>query len=421
MDERTKAFVLSTIANTPKSIEEELKGITTTRFFVNELKDKISKSGQRVFLLVGLRGTGKTTALYQIFNSLNNDDVAYFSCDEMLSRNIDLDDVVSSLDYIKKEMIGMGKKFVLLLDEITYLPKWDLKLKVLYDKRPKLVIIAASSSALPLKKTLELARRSSEVQVLPLSFREYLSLKYNINIPDGLANAIRKKLGKESLEGEYLKVLSLVGNYNLFALYEEYTKNDLPSALKLNEIAYSESINKIVKRTIYEDLSKYENMETKMLSAAEILIKYLSTIPADGVKITTLSEIAGISKESVTKLLEVLELAMLIKGVEYEGRGRRFKKPKKWFFYSSSMRYVLASPIAGKAESVGNLREDSVFRHSIEISNNIFYSHEADFIIDGMKIEVGKGKATKKGVVIFAMEEKIEKDRIPLPLALLAI
>ena len=38
-----------------------------------------------------------------------------------------------------------------------------------------------------------------------------------------------------------------------------------------------------------------------------------------------------------------------------------------------------------------------------------------------MKIEVGKGKATKKGVVIFAMEEKIEKDRIPLPLALLAI
>ncbi len=421
MDERTKTFVLSSIADTSKLIEEELKGISTTRFFVDELKEKISKSGQRIFLLVGLRGTGKTTALYQIFNSIDRDKIAYFSCDEMLSRNIELDDTVAALDYIKKEKIGMSKRFVLLLDEITYLPGWDLKLKVLHDKRPNLIVIAASSSALPLKKTLELARRSSEIQVLPLSFREYLSLKYNINIPNELAKEIRKKLGKESLEVEYLKVLSLIGNYNLFALYEEYVKNDLPSALKLNEIAYSESVNKVVKRTIYEDLSKYEKMETKMLSAAEVLIKYLSTIPSDGVKITTLSQIAGISKESVVKLLEVLELAMLIKGVEYEGRGRRFKKPKKWFFYSPSMRYILASPVAGKAESMGNLREDSVFRHLLQISNNIFYSYEADFIADGMKIEVGKGKPAKKDIIIFAMEEKIEKNRIPLPLALLSV
>jgi predicted AAA+ superfamily ATPase len=421
MDERTKMFVLGNIADTPRVIDEELREINTKRFFVNELKEAISKSGQRIFLLVGLRGTGKTTALYQIFSSLEREEVAYFSCDEMVSRRIELEDLLSALDYIKKEKIGMEKRFVLLLDEIAYLPEWDLKLKVLRDKRPNLIIIAASSSALPLKKTLELARRSSEIQVLPLSFREYLSLKYGINIPDELAKDIRKKLGKENLEAEYLKVLSLIGNYNLFALYEEYVKQDLPFALKLNEIAYKESVNKIVKRTVYEDLSKYEKMETKMLGAAEVLIKYLSTIPADGVKITTLSQVSGISKESVSKLLDVLELAMLVKGVEYKGRGRMFKKPKKWFFYSSSMRYILASPVAGRAESVGNLREDSVFRHLAQISDNIFYDHEADFIVDGMKFEVGKGKPERKDVIILGMEERIEKNRIPLPLALLAV
>jgi len=421
MEERVKTFVLGSIADMPKIIEEELKGIGTTRFFVKELKDAISKSGQRIFLLAGLRGTGKTTALYQLFNSLDKDSVVYFSCDELLSRRINLEDVISAVDYIKKERIGMSKRFVLLLDEITYLPEWDLKLKVIRDKRPNLIIVATSSSVIPLKKTVELARRAYEIQVLPLSFREYLSLRYNINIPDELSNEIRKKIGKESLEGEYLKVLSLVGSYDLFALYEEYVKNDLPPSLKLSEIAYTDAINKIIKRTIYEDLSKYEKMETKMLGIAEALIKYLSTVPADGVKITTLSEIIGISKESVTKLLEVLELAMLIKGVEYEGRGRMFKKPKKWFFYSPSMRYVLASPVAGFADIVGNLREDSVFRHLAQMSKNIFYSHEADFIADGMRIEVGKGKPPKKDTVIFGMEEKIEKNRIPIPLALLGV
>lgn len=419
MDDRTITFVLNSLAETARVAEEELKGIATRRFFLRELEKSMRESGQRVFIIAGLRGTGKTTALYQLLKEGGG--IAYLSCDELFSRAIGMEDAVEALDHIKKEKVGMGKKFTLLLDEITYLPGWDLKLKVLRDHRPNLTIIATSSSVLPLKKTNELARRAVEVKAFPLSFREYLLLKYGIEIGEGLSARIRKKIGKESLEPEYFEVLSKIGDYRIFALFEEYMKNDLPAAFRLGETAYAEAIDRIVKRAVYEDFSKYANFEAKMLAAAERVVKYLSTVPADGVKIATVAEVAGISKESASKLLETLELAMIIKGVECSGRGRMYKKPKKWFFCSSSLRYHLALPVADLSTLTGNMREDSVFRHLSSAFRAVFYSHEADFIADGMKIEVGKGKKEREGVIIFGMEEKIAKGRVPIPLALLGM
>ncbi|MEM4335672.1 MAG: AAA family ATPase [Candidatus Anstonellales archaeon] len=421
MTEIIKRFVLNTLAETPKIIAEELKNVKSKRCFVNELRAAVARSGQRVFILTGLRGTGKTTGLYQLFNETAGEK-AYFSCDELISRGITLNHALEALDYIKKERVGLGKKFLLLLDEITYLPEWDIHLKVLHDRRPNLVIIATSSSALPLRKTTELTRRAYELQVHPLSFREYLMLRYGIVIPDEISKSIRKNLGKKNLDEEYLRVLSLLGPYNLLALYDEYMRHDLPAALRLDEHAYADGINKIVKRTIYEDFSRYEKFETRMLTAAERLIKYLSTIPADAVKLTTLSEVVGVSKESIGKLLEVFENGMIIKGIEYQGRGRMFKKPKKWFFYSPSMRYILALPIVSSAEITGNLREDSVFRHLLSLSGAIFYSHEVDFIANGLRIEVGgKGKKSREGILTLSMDETISKERIPIPLFALSV
>lgn len=419
MDEKTKTFVINSLAETPKLIEETLKNVKHERFFVKELRDAMSTSGQRIFIIAGLRGTGKTTSLYQLFG--NDESIAYFSCDELLSQKIKLEEVVSALDLIKKQNIGMGKRFLLLLDEITYLENWDLLLKVISDKRPNLHIVATSSSALPLMKNKELTRRAYDIAALPLSFREYLALRYEIEIPDELAKKIREKLGKESLEGEYISVRSKLGNHNLFGLYEEYIRHDLPSALVLSDYAYENAVRKTLKRTIYEDFSKYERFESQLLVAADKLINYLSTIPADRVKITTLSEVSEVSKESVVKILETFELAMIVKGIEYGGRNRRFKKPKKWFFHSPSMRYLLAHHVLNEAGLVGNLREDSVFMHLYSIMDSIFYSHEADFIADGIKFEVGRNKKPRPGLLILSMDEGISVDRVPIPLFALSI
>lgn len=420
MDEKAKTFVLNALTEKPLAIAETLRNVKSRRFFALELRHSMETSGQRIFILAGLRGSGKTTVLYQLLAETEAQNVAYFSCDELLSREIALEEVVSTLDIVKKESIGIRNKFLLLLDEVTYLPKWDLKLKTLGDSRPNLVIVATSSSSIPLKKTLELARRSCEIEALPLSFREYLVLKYSVTLTDGLAAAIRHKAGRESLEPEYVAVRTALGNLNLFGLYEEYVRHDLPFALTLSDHAYRDAVVGTVKRIIYEDLSKYEKFETPLLSAAEVLIQYLSTIPADGVKIATLAEVTGISKESVVKLLGAFEMAMLIRGVECAGRNRRYKKPRKWFFYSSSLRLILASPVSSPSDLTGNLREDSVFRHLLAWPGGIFYSHEADFIAGGLKFEVGGKKAARKDTVILGMDERIGVNRIPIPLFVLS-
>jgi len=422
MEDVTRAFVINSIAQVALSAEEELKSIKHTRFFAQELEKAMATSGQRIFLVCGLRGTGKTISLYQLLKKSEIESSTYFSCDELLSRNIQLEDAISALDQIKKETVGIQKKFLLLLDEVTYLPAWDLKLKVITDRRPKLIIVATSSSALPLRKTTELTRRAYEIHVFPLSFREYLAFRYDIVIPEDVSTAIREKmLRKESVEQEYLKVLALIGSRNLYAVYEEYCRHDLPFAQNLSEKAYSDAVNKLIKRTIYEDFSKFENFETKLLIAAEVMINYLSTIPADAVKISSLAEVTGISKESVVKLLDTFELAMVTRGLENKGRNRVYKKPKKWFFYSPSMRYVLASPVAGISDITGNLREDSVFRHLVSLSSNLFYSKDADFIINDLRIEVGKNKKPREDTLILEASEFVGRNRIPIPIFALSI
>lgn len=421
MDERVKTFVSNAVLEMPKMAEEALREVGHQRFFVEEIRDAWMNSGQRFLLVIGLRGTGKTTALFQLYMEKAGKDIAYLSCDELLTREISLEDAIAALDFIHKESVGVSKDFTLFLDEITYLPRWDLRLKVLHGKRPRLRVVATSSSALPLKKTTELARRAYNISIFPLSFREYLALHYGIKIPSELTERIHKKIGKESLDQEYLEVRSLLGTRNLFALYEEFMRRDLPFGLKLTEHAYANAVNLIVKRTIYEDFPKYEKLEAKMLMAADIMINYLSTVPADGVKIQTISEVANISKESVAKLLEMFELAMVIRGVEHSGRNRMYKKPKKWFFYSPSMRFVLASPVAHPPEIVGNLREDSVFRHLAAMTPNLFYSHEADFLADTLKIEVGKGKKSREDMLLLEMDESIGKNKIPIPLFALGV
>lgn len=420
MDEQLRNYVSYENSLALGRARQTIHGVATKRFFVSDLENRIKNSGLKVFILSGLRGTGKTTALYHLLLA-DPDNTAYFSCDDLLAKNISLDYILAALDFVKKENVGMEKKFTLLLDEVTYLENWGLLLKILNDKRLNLIIVATSSSVLPLRKSLELARRSTELLVFPFSFKEYLLLKHKITIPEEVSRSIREKIGKDALYKEYSSVILTLKNKHLFGLFEEFMLQDLPFSLSLDGSSYFEAANVLLKRTIYEDFLRFENFETKLLQASEKLITYISAVPCDGVKLTTLSEVSQISKESVGKLLLAFENAMIIKGIEHEGRNRMYKKPKKWFFYSSSMRYALAAPIAKEAEIVGNLREDAAFMHLIRLYKSVFYSHEADFIAGGLKFEIEKNKKQRSETIILGMDERIDVNRIPLPLFALSV
>lgn len=231
-------------------------------------------------------------------------------------------------------------------------------------------------------------------------------------------------------EAEYLKVLSYLKDYNLLALYEEYIRNDLPFSLEVsNTREYEQAIKRMIKRVVYEDFPRFANLETKILQKAEQMIYFISTVPADGVKIKTISETIGISKETVTKLLALFEQAMVINGLSHQGRKRGFKRPLKWFFYSPSLRLTLSRFWGVTSDLVGNLREDSVFLVLSYFDKEIFYSHSIDFIIDKIGFEVGKKKKIKKRkaakskfkIFILTAEGAIKECKIPLSLFALSV
>lgn len=428
-DEKIINYLITKQSEFPVLVSLKLKQIKKSRFILKKLIEYVenakAKKGNRIVLLHGLRGTGKTTLLYQLYKRYNSESV-YLSCDDLLVNKVDLIEIIRSIDYINKKKIGFEYPYILLLDEITYLDKWDLKLKTLIDSRPNLIIIATSSSSLGLDES-ELTRRASDLVVYPLNFREYLNIKYDIIIPDKLSNIIRKKILRgQSLEKEYIKVVSLFKNYDMFSLFNDYIKNDLPFSLELataNE--YEESIKRIIKRIIYEDFSKFADVESRILTKAEQMIYFLSTVPSDGVKIETLSKTIGISKETVVKLLGLFEKAMIIKGIPYYGRKRKFKRPLKWFFYSSSTRIVLSKSLGYHSDILGNAREDVVFSVLTAYGQEIFYSHATDFVIDKIGFEVGGTKKERKNerlnIYTITMSASIGKNNIPLPLFLLSV
>ena len=92
-------FILEEIINRPKLFKEKLVNDDEKfnhRLLFNQIKDYLDdflqgKSSNRFIVMPGLRGLGKTTILYQLYEYLLNDKnieqnrILYLSCDIFLS------------------------------------------------------------------------------------------------------------------------------------------------------------------------------------------------------------------------------------------------------------------------------------------------------------------------------------------------
>lgn len=423
-------FVLMSASEFSSFIEVKLRGIIQKRKFVHQLEEKIRNfeagKGMHIIILYGLRGTGKTVGLLQIASKIPKN-MFFLRGDELLANKIDINEVINALDKLNREKIGLKNNYILLIDEITYLKDWILKIKVLHDKRPNLLIILTSSSSLALAFPADMARRSSTITVTPLTFREYLLLKHGIEISDSLSKRIFENLieGKTPAE-EFFKSLAAAGGKSLSGIFEDYMHSDMPLSLCVEGEEYFEGMKSVIKKIVYEDFTKYGKIDADILPKAEQMIFFLSQIPADGIRIENLSNHLALSKETVVKLLGMFEKSLIIKGLEVYGRRKAIKMPRKWMFTSPSIRYSLSKGLGLRGDLTGNLREDSAFLHLSIIFSDVSYSHEADFIIPERKLafEVGGNKPERKfpGFNVFTLltEEAIEGHRIPLFLFALA-
>ena len=144
---------------------------------------------ERFLVLPGIRGVGKTTLLYQVYDYLLNkrkvpyDQILYVSCD-------DLNDMAKcsirelTEIYLKNlhdtNIRMLKKKIFLLIDESQYDKNWVLSGKIIYDRTINIFMIFTGSSALHLESNPDAARRSYSYEIRPVSYQQHIKLKYNI-------------------------------------------------------------------------------------------------------------------------------------------------------------------------------------------------------------------------------------------------
>jgi predicted AAA+ superfamily ATPase len=389
----------------------------------------------RIIVMPGLRGTGKTTLLAQLFLSLPNENITklYLSIDEATRRfDTDLWGVMENYEaLIGKHIEEIENPLILFLDEIHYDEKWALFLKSMYDKSKKVMIFCTGSAALLLREQInaDVARRINFVDIHPVCFSEYMLLKYNKFPIKGIGKTIRETIlyskdakdVYEKLKKESNRMRDYWLDINTFAVRKYITLGTFPFTLQSeNEVLAINFISQIINKVIYTDIPQFYNFENETLNRIDKILYLISETL--GVSVTKLSETLQMKPDTLRLILKSLESSGLVLRIPpYGAHFRQVKKPSKYLFATPSLRFSYLS--ARESISIfencqGSLLEDVVGMYLTRIlpkfgDFSLSYDSSkggADFIVtigeQKIVIEVGAGKKGYKQIILTS--EKIK-------------
>jgi len=339
------------------------------------LTDKINEF-EKIILLPGIRGVGKTTLLMQIFKiekflnphnpldhkilqNLNKLDYRfYFDVSRLHFEQINLNEFFNFFEKTNNlSFVSLDKKIILLLDEVHFDDRWSLFLKILFDEikgHKNLLVIATGSSAINLKMSADLMRRSAVVEIFPMKFDEYLILKHGILPIEGLSERLQKIIfsSKEasSVFRELKEIEPEVSKFfiNLPPNCEDhfYKSGGFPFVVNLqNEVEIAERIRNVINGVIMKDIITLKRFKTETISKISDLLYLLSN--SDIVSYEKILQSLRIDNiRTLTALLEVLVMSGIL--VKIKSYGRTYgstRKTPKYLFITPSLRNAILSGI----------------------------------------------------------------------------
>ncbi len=170
-------YVKGNLSIMEKLINSSAKKIENVNLrFKRFLIDKINWD-RRLIGIKGARGTGKTTLILQYIKEVYglSEKVLYISLDNIYFTENKLLDLADTF-------VKSGGKY-LFLDEVHKYPTWSREIKNIYDDYPELQVVFTGSSILEIDKSeADLSRRAVIYELPELSLREYILIKYDIEI-----------------------------------------------------------------------------------------------------------------------------------------------------------------------------------------------------------------------------------------------
>lgn len=228
----------------------------------------------RFGIILGERGVGKTTTLIQYLLEHCGEDTAsnkilYVQVDHIIVGNTRLYDIA-------QEFTQLGGEFIA-FDEIHKYENWSIELKSIYDTFSNLRILVSGSSALEIYKgSHDLSRRALIYKMLGLSFREYIELKYSLQLPYfSLKNLLADH---EKIEISIINELEKK-DLKILALFKLYCRNGYyPFCFEQENIAeYWLILEQNIHATIESDLvSMHASLSGNSVRKIKKLVSYIA-------------------------------------------------------------------------------------------------------------------------------------------------
>lgn len=334
--------------------------------------------------LIGPRGTGKTTLLLQYIKEKipNIDECMYTSIDNIYFSQTSLLDFVNVL----YEEYGVRYFF---LDEIHKYPNWNQELKNMYDSYPDIKIIFSGSSSIDLVKGLyDLSRRGVIYRMGGLSFREYLL--FNDVAETGVISFHNLINDRSVFENRIAEIKKLRG------YFKEYLGHGYYPFVFEGKDSYSQKIQRIIDKTIFEDISNHYNLKTENLYNFKRILAYMATIPPGELNRNSISKNIGLDNRTVQNYLEILQETGLITLLSVNKSGSQILKKTEKMYLDNPDLYSSISNEIGFDSQLGNVREIFFINMVKKSGCNIHVSRIGDFEVDGNLFEIGGRSNDKK-------------------------
>jgi predicted AAA+ superfamily ATPase len=330
----------------------------------------------RAVVLMGPRRVGKTILVYHTIQSLMDGehalgrDIFYLSLETPLLTGANLESLV--LRFQKLFDRPPQTTLYVFFDEIQYLKNWEVHLKSLVDTYRNCRFVATGSAAAALKtKSAESgAGRFTEFKLPPLTFAEYLRfirredeliLEYE---EAGILRYAARSI--HLLNEEFINYLNFGG----------YPEAVFSGTVKSNPRRYIKS--DIIEKVLLRDLpSLYGITDIQELNS---LFNTLAYNTGHELNLAGLSQTSHVAKNTLTRYLEYLEAAFLIKRMRrIDQDAAHFQRMATFKLYltNPTMRAALFGPVDEHHEAMGYMAETAVFSqwlHNAAYVDALYYA-----------------------------------------------
>lgn len=353
----------------PLAIKEESKPQKRLAYY-EALKMLIHKTIRRFAVLSGVRRVGKTTIMYQIMEHLidegvNPKNILYATFDNPILKLVNVESVLS----IYESLYPIKGTCYIFFDEIQYTDNWELWMKVIYDSRKDIRLIATGSASPILEKgsTDSGTGRWSVLKIPTMSFYEYCKLLqlHELELPENLQLSKLINMSQAELGDLMNRFTPLQNHFNRYL-----TIGGFPELVLSDDDDYAQRMLRedVVDKVIKRDVLTLFKIRSPLLM--EKLFLYLCMNSTEIFNATTAAkELENTSISTIDGYIEALEMSNLIylaKPMDVGSKGALKGKPKIFIADAAIRNAVLMiDDVLSDEKELGAMVETTVYKHIV--------------------------------------------------------